>query len=317
MRKRAKTKPLKKASQTQRPSKLPFIEHIYELRRRLLYIAISVGAGSVAAYAVQQRVVAVLIRPAHGQHFIYTSPLGGINFLFGVCLDIGVALSLPLIIYHMLRFVEPLMQATTTRFIFIGSVISGLVALGGITFGYFIGLPAALNFLLHQFTSAQIKPLVTIQSYLSFVTMYLLGSALMFQLPLFLLFINRIKPLKPSKLLHYERHVIVLAFLIGFIMNPTPNLIDQMLVVLPIILMYQVGILLVWLINRKSTAKLTRLTHDTTLQAERARRAPQLSRPVLAPIDTAPVSTSRGIYVDGIRPPRHTKYRLPVDNPIA
>ncbi|MFA5004319.1 MAG: twin-arginine translocase subunit TatC [Candidatus Saccharimonadales bacterium] len=275
--------------------KLPLIEHLKELKRRLFYVAVSVIGGSMIAYGLQQSIIGILLRPSHGQHFIYTSPLGGINFLFSVCLDIGIALSIPLIVYQLLRFLQPLMQQTTHKFIAIGSALSGVIALTGVLFGYFIGLPAALNFLLHQFTSAQIKPLITIQSYMSFVTVYLLGSALMFQLPLILIFINRIKPLKPSRLFHYERHVIVSAFIVGFIMNPTPNLIDQMLVVAPIILMYQVGILLIWFINRDGVrAKFKYLfDQDQALQAERAKLAQQ-SRPLLEPartIQATPVVT--------------------------
>lgn len=314
MRKRAKKNPAK-ASHSH--GKLPFIEHLYELRRRLLYVAVSVAAGSMAAYGVQQHIVNVLLRPAHGQHFIYTSPLGGINFLFGVCLDIGIALSVPIIVYNLLRFLEPLMRATTTRFIFIGSIISGAVAIIGVLFGYFIGLPAALHFLLHQFTTAQIRPLVTIQSYMSFVTVYLLGAALMFQLPLFLIFINRIKPLKPSGLIKYERHVIVAAFIIGFIMNPTPNLIDQMLVVLPIILMYQVGIVLIWYINRKGKGKFTTLLErDASLQAERAARLLQLQpalEPALVPIADVPLPNAPEVPAPTAQPAverRRTTYDI-------
>lgn len=285
MSKRTKTPKATKLAKarTSGKDKLPLVEHLYELRRRLFIVAVSVVGGSIAAYAVQQHIIAVLLRPSHGQHFIYTSPLGGINFLFSVCMDIGIAISVPLIIYQLLRFVQPLMRTTTVKFIFTISIISGVVGLGGVLFGYFIGLPAALNFLLHQFASAQIKPLVTIQSYMSFVSMYLLGSALMFQLPLILIIINRIKPLKPGRLLHYERHVIIFAFITAFIMNPTPNVLDQMMVVIPIILMYQVGIALIWFINRHgSYTKFQQLIdQDIVMRAQRLEQAASL-QPLLA-----------------------------------
>jgi len=279
---------------------------LYELRRRLFIVAVSIVGGSIAAYAVQQHVIDVLLRPSHGQHFIYTSPLGGINFLFSVCLDIGIAVSVPLIIYHLLRFVQPLMRATTIKFIFTISIISGLIALAGVMFGYFIGLPAALNFLLHQFTSAQIKPLVTIQSYMSFVSLYLLGSALMFQLPLILIIINRIKPLKPSKLLHYERHIIIFAFIVAFIMNPTPNVLDQMMVVVPVILMYQVGIGLIWFINRGGGY--TKFQHlidqDIVRRAQRLEQAASLQ----------PLVTAAHEAIESVQSQPTTLVAIPVSN---
>jgi sec-independent protein translocase protein TatC len=285
MRKRRKNqvaKTLVKSSPAK--AKLPLIEHFYELRRRLFYVAVCVAAGSAVAYGLEKSLMTLLLRPSHGQHFIYTSPLGGINFIFSVCLYVGIAASLPFIVFHLLRFIQPLMRDTTARFIFVGSAASGVVAIGGIAFGYFIGLPAALHFLLHQFSgSSQIQALLTIQSYLSFVMAYMFGSALMFQLPLIMIFINRIKPLKPSRLFHYERHVTALAFVVGFIMNPTPSLIDQMLVVVPIILMYQVGIGIVWYINRVKAPErvaMSLLERDTESQAKRAEIARQL-KPVV------------------------------------
>jgi sec-independent protein translocase protein TatC len=245
-----KTKQSNKLHKARSP-KLPFIEHVYELRKRLFYVAISVALFGGAAYAVEHEIVAALLKPAHGQKFIYTSPGGGIDFLFRVCLYVGIACSIPVIVYQILRYVEPLIKKDAVRFIALGSATSGVLAAAGMTFGYFIGLPSALKFLLHQFTTSQIQPLLTIQSYMSFVTMYMLGSAMLFQLPLILLFINRIKPLKPQKLVKSERWIILLAFVLGGIMNPSPNIADQLLLAGPMIVMYQIGILIVWWVNRK------------------------------------------------------------------
>jgi sec-independent protein translocase protein TatC len=271
------TKATRRAAKTdQRTDKLPIIEHIRELRRRLIYVAVCVAIGGVAAYTVQQRIISLLLRPSHGQSFIYTSPLGGINFLFGVCIDFGFIVATPLVIYQFLAFLHPLMRSTTHRFLLTSSAAAGVVAIIGVLFGYYIGLPSALKFLLHQFTSIQIRPLITIQSYMQFVSLYLLGSALMFQLPLVLIIINRIKPLRPQHLFKYERHLIATAFIVAFIMNPTPNILGQMVVVVPIILMYQLGIALVWFLNRGRSDPLwlqQLLDEDAKRQEERANRA--------------------------------------------
>ncbi len=268
------TKPAAAKASIAPHDKIPLIEHIHELRRRLIYVAVCVVAGSAIAYGLEQKLIATLLRPSHGQHFIYTSPMGGVNFLFGVCLDLGLVVATPVIIYQLLAFLQPLMKSTTQRFLLLASAAAGFVAICGVLFGYFIGLPSALHFLLHQFTSVQVRPLITIQAYVQFVSLYLFGSALMFQLPLILLCINRIKPLKPSGLLKYERHLITGAFIVAFIMNPTPNIIDQLLVVLPIIVTYQFGIALIWLINRgKDPAHIYNLREqDMQRQAERANR---------------------------------------------
>lgn len=296
MSRRAKKQTQRLAKASHSPKALPLIEHVRELRRRLFYVAAFVVAGSLAAYAIQQSIVNILLRPSHGQHFIYTSPMGGINFLFGVCLDVGLVIATPVIIYQVLAFLQPIMRDATHRFLLLASAAAGVVALAGVLFGYFLGLPSALNLLLHQFTTLQIRPLITIQSYMQFVALYLLGSALMFQLPLILIIINRIKPLKPSGLFKYERHLIAGAFIVAFIMNPTPNIIGQMVVVVPVILMYQVGIFIIWRINRsthRSPAIQSLFEQDVARQAQRAQKhlepfvdvpkySPDISRPATA-----------------------------------
>jgi sec-independent protein translocase protein TatC len=197
-----------------------------------------------------------------------------VDFQFRLSLYVGIIASIPIIVYQLLRYIEPLINKASARFIAWGSAVSGVLALGGVAFGYFVGLPAAMNFLLHQFVTLQIKPMLTIQSYMSFVMVYMLGSAMLFQLPLILIFINRIKPLKPSKLFHYERWVILLAFVLSGIMNPTPNLLAQLIVAGPIIVMYQVGIGIIAYLNRKRRpAHVEKLLEkDRALQAERLER---------------------------------------------
>ena len=85
---------------------------------------------------------------------------------------------------------------------------------------------------------------------MSFVTIYLIGSALIFQLPLIVVFINRIKPLRPSQLFGFERYVIAGAFIISMLMAPTINLVDQLILAGPIIIIYQLAIVLVLRKNR-------------------------------------------------------------------
>ena len=233
--------------------KLPFIEHLYELRRRVLFISVSIALCSSIAYSFNRQVIVILLRPAHAQKFIYTSPIGGVDFLFRVCLYIGIACSIPVLVFQLLKYIEPLLKETSMHFIAWASCISGVLAFAGLAFGYFVGLPATLHFLLHQFFTPQIRPLLTIQSYLAFVAMYMLGSAFLFQIPLILIFINRLKPLNPKKLwsIKYERWVILGAFIGGGIMNPNPNLLDQLVIVGPLIVMYQVGVGIIWLEQRR------------------------------------------------------------------
>jgi sec-independent protein translocase protein TatC len=262
----------------------PFVEHLLELRKRAFIVAGSVLVFSTAAYFVQQSLVGWLLKPSHGQHFIYTSPAGGIGFLFQICTYVGIVLSLPVLLYQTLRFIEPIINEQVKRFVLRSAAWSAILAALGIGFGYVIGLPLALHFLGHQFTTKQITPLLTINEYMSFVTVYLLGSAMLFQLPLIMYVGNRIKPIKPSTLFKAERIVIVSAFVISMLMAPTINVVDQLIIALPILVAYQIGIAIIWYANRKPKrpAKVSSLIEkDHQVQRE---RIAEVSRPKPIPV---------------------------------
>jgi hypothetical protein len=133
----------------------------------------------------------------------------------------------------------------------------------------------------------------------------------MFQLPLILFIINRIKPLTPKRLFKYERHLVVFAFVTAFIMNPTPNLVDQMIVVVPIIVMYQVGIALIWFVNRgKNPSHIAQLrAADAERQAARAQRRLQ---PLILPDPLTPVVT---VSTEGAETAIDVSAEAPEDRP--
>lgn len=291
---RAKKRPPRKPALAQdtRHKKIPFGSHIQELRRRVYYVAISIVLFGCFTYAIERKLIDWLIAPAGDQKFIYTSPAGGLDFLFRVVVYGGLVFSLPVIIYNVLRFIQPLISSTSNRFIVLGTLASAVLGIIGMVFGYFIGLPTALHLLFNQFVNVQVQPLVTIQSYLSFVIVYMVGSALLFQLPLIVILINRIRPLKPRSLMRYQRWVILISFIMASLMNPSPNLLSQVMIAGPIILSYQLAILIVMYLNRdQSAAKPKRLPgtvqklyeQDQAAQEQRNQRLPTLK-----PINDSP-----------------------------
>jgi sec-independent protein translocase protein TatC len=311
MAKRHTTKTSKKPRYHEVSTKtLPFIEHLHELRRRLLIVAVSVLAWSSLAYAVEHHIVDWLLQPAHGEKFIYTAVGGGIDFLFRVCLYTGILFSIPVILYQILRYLQPLLKQHSLKFIVTMSTASAVLAIAGVAFGYYFGLPSALQFLLNQFGAENISALITIQSYLSFVILYLFGSSLLFQVPLILFIINRIKPIKPRTLFKYERWVILISFIIGAMINPSPRIYDMTILAVPMIMSYQIGILLVWLSNRKRFRPKhiqTLLEKDEQIRAERlaklasAKRAPVITGPTpkLAAVPDSPLAAVKPVYAAG------------------
>jgi len=246
-----RTQPPKTKNEPSQPAELPtFLEHLYELRRRLFWVVATVICASAAAYPFLTNILGFLTAPLGGQRLYYLTPIGGLNFSIKICIYVGATVAVPVMIYQLYRYLQPLMNERLRRSAVFYIGLSSLLAAGGMLFAYFVSLPAALHFL----TGMQLKniqALLTADSYLTFVSTYLLGAALLFQIPIILSIINTIKPLKPRKLLGYQRYLIVGAFIVAAIVSPTPDIINQTLLATPIILMYNLGVLLVWAQNKR------------------------------------------------------------------
>jgi hypothetical protein len=130
------------------------------------------------------------------------------------------------------------------------------LAVAGGSFAYFASLPAALHFLT-GLNIHNVSAMLTVDSYLAFVITYVLGAAALFQIPLVLMIINTIKPIPPKKLLSFERFVVLGAFIVAAMISPTPDITNQAILAVPIILMYQAGVALVWLQSRKQRSQQT------------------------------------------------------------
>lgn len=227
----------------------PFYSHIQELRSRLLWCLVTLILGSVLGYFLRDRILNLLIAPLHSSLF-YTSPIGGFDFVLKISFMFGFLVSIPVIVYHILRFVEPAVPHHSRNLIIKSFVASTLLMLLGIAFAYYVSLPAALNFL-GEFGSDKVKPLISTNEYLSFVSHYLIGFGVLFQLPLILVVLNKFYKLKVKNLLHLQRYVIVASFVIAAVITPTPDLVNQAIMAVPLLVLFYGSIILIYFINRK------------------------------------------------------------------
>lgn len=248
-----------------------FMDHIRELQWRLAIVALAFLATGAAVYPFFDKIVALLLKPlGNNLSLVYLTPGGAFNFAVQVCIYAAMIGALPVALYHIYRFVMPAVEKTTLRGVFGYSLSSLLLAAVGVAFSYFLALPAAIQFLT-SFDLKNISPMLTVESYLSFVMTYLLAGALLFQLPLFMTIINRIKPMTPRMLMSGQRHVILWSVVFAAVISPTPDAVNQLLLAVPIIVMYQVSIVIILLKNRKRADKkskdglLTRSVADNEL----------------------------------------------------
>ncbi len=284
-------------------SKLTFAEHIYELRRRLMWSLLFVAIGAGVGYALHDRIVWLLQQPL-GEQLYYTTPTGAFSFIVKVCCVFGFIVSLPVVIYQGFGFFEPLIPAKTRRSLLWYVFVSVLLAAAGISFAYLISLPAALHFLVNFGSSAgDIQALITADEYFNFVLAYIAGFAALFQLPLVITFINKVTPLKPRQLLGGTRYVILGSFIVSAIITPTPDPMNQALMAGPIILLYFISVLVVAATNaatkrskkrKASVPEMLMAGIEELLQEEPEVVAPKLvSAPVAPAAAVSPRPVSR------------------------
>ena len=252
---------------------MTLMDHLKELRTRLFLVVAVFIAGSTLAYVYRDDIVRILLSPLQGQKLVYLNVAGGFNFIFLISIYVGIAVVVPLLIQQLYRFLQPVLPIKVQKYsvrIFFSSLI---LLCAGIAFGYVFAIPGALKFL-YAFAGDYVEASLTADSYLSFIIAYTAGLGLVFQLPLVLLFIHWVKPLTPTGLLKSERWVILLSFVAAAIITPTPDPVNQTVIALPIIIIYQIGVVAV-LISVKNTRRAQKRAQAATWMA-----TPDLARVV-------------------------------------
>lgn len=228
-----------------------FAGHVYELRRRLFWSVLVLIGGSGLGFIYRRQVLDLLVKPLNLPLF-YTAPSGSFEFIMRISLSLGTIVALPVLIYNLVRFAEPAFEKRrrplSRKRTLIIVAASVTLALAGITFAYAFILPTSFHFF-SEFNIGPIKPLISTSEYLGFVLGCLVTFAIVFQLPLVLLAFNSISRFPPKSLSKYRRHVIIGSLAIALILPFTYDPITQFIVAIPIIVLYETSLLLLWLNN--------------------------------------------------------------------
>ena len=249
---------------------LPIGQHISELRKRLTWSVVAVLVSTVVAFAFHQQVLEFLMRPAEGfaeipnQKPIYTDLTEFIGIAMKVSLLTGVFLSFPFVLHQIVMFVAPGLSPTERRYLFLllpGSLIAFLL---GAAFGYLVLFPPAVSFLL-SFGSDIATPFIRIGSYANLMITLLFWMGIVFETPVVLFFLARIGVVTPEFLGRNRRYAVVVAFILGALITPTLDPINQTFVAVPILVMFELGIWLAKLGRRLRRGS----PQDLTLDADR------------------------------------------------
>ena len=220
------------------------MQHLGELRKRLMVASFAVLIATGAAFFFAKDIILALEAPAHlGKPLQLISPTEGFTTYMRVSLFTGIALSMPVILYEIYAYVDPALRKSERRFLLTLGPFVLLLFIGGMAFCYYLLLPNAINFLF-TFGSDVFEASPRASEYISFVTTFILGVGLVFEMPVIILAVTRIGLVSRSWLAKQRRYVFLLVFVLGAIITPTPDPFNQTLVAVPMYLLFELGLLL-------------------------------------------------------------------------
>lgn len=223
---------------------MTILQHLEELRRRIVIIAVAILVTTTLSLIFTPRILEFLKTAAPpGTQLQYIEVTEMFVTYFEVALMMGVGLSLPIIVWHVVRFITPGLTRREKRLLVTMLPLVLIFFVLGAAFGYFVTLHYALGYLLHLFPEVAI-PQIRIGNYISFVTTILFWMGLSFELPVIIYTICKIGLVTPNRLTKFRKYAILIFFVIAAVITPTPDPLNQTLVAAPMIVLYEVGILM-------------------------------------------------------------------------
>jgi sec-independent protein translocase protein TatC len=247
--------------------------HLGELRRRLTYTAIVVVVCVIAAFIEKGWVFKALMHPLTATTDIdRLSTLGvteGFMSVLKVSVYAGLIVSLPFILYQFWAFVMPGLYENEKRSVIPYTLSTTVLFLGGVAFGYFIVLPVGLKFMV-GYGAEMFNQLLQADRYISFVSLFLLAFGVVFELPLVMMLLAWARIVDHVKMRKVRKYAILVEAIVAMVFTPSQDPVSMMLMLIPLIILYEFGILLAKLATRRRTnrARLAELAEAEIGDAE-------------------------------------------------
>jgi len=235
----------------------PLIAHLGEFRKRLVACAIAVGVGFAICYAFSEDLFQILAMPlkknlAEGERLVFTN-LPDMFFVYLKTAFVGgLLLSSPFIFYQIWMFIAPGLYKREKTLVLPFIFFSTLLFVGGGLFGYFVVFPFGFKFFL-SFENEYLQALPSVKQYFSLSIKLLFAFGLIFELPVVLFFLARIGAVTPASLRKKRKYAVLLSFVVGAILTP-PDVITQFMMAVPLVVLYEVGILAAMLAGKRRPA---------------------------------------------------------------
>lgn len=236
----------------------PFLEHLEDLRWMIVKMAAVLTVAMFFCFAFRQRLVVILQRPLSevGGQVGALRALGvtdSITISFHLAFYAGIVLSFPLLLYFLAEFVLPALTAVEKRFLLPAIIGSFGLFLLGVCVCYFWLLPKTILFFFRDTQSLGWAPTWTVQQYYSFVTKFVLGFGLAFELPVVVLALVYFGLITYKFMARTRPYAFVLIFILAAIIAPTPDLLTLVAMALPMALLYESCIWIAWIMERRAS----------------------------------------------------------------
>jgi sec-independent protein translocase protein TatC len=234
-----------------------FLDHLEELRKRLVYSIVAVIAGTGLCWGYRERIYGVMQKPivdalrAHHlpEKLVYVNPTDPFNLYLKIAMLAGLFLTSPFVLYQVWMFISPGLYRNEKKYVvpFMLSTIA-LFSLGGY-FGYRIAYPRALEFFIDF--SGQFQPMITIGEYTSLFMSIVLGMGLIFEMPILVFFLAFMGIMSPSFMLKNFRYAILIIFILAAIVTPTPDIVNMCVFAAPMLALYALSIGVAYVVHPK------------------------------------------------------------------
>lgn len=234
--------------------KMSFLEHLEEFRKRVVIAALALMVGFLASWAYAPEIFKLLERPvlqflAPGDKLAFTRLTAPFFLYMKVAFFSGIFLSSPVILWQLWLFLAPGLYPREKRYAAPFIIFATLFFLAGGYFGYEVVFPMACKFFVEM--GQDFKQVITIEDYFSFASKMILGMGLVFETPILIFFLARLGIVTPAFLLQKFKYALVIIFIIAAIITPTPDVVTQAALAVPMILLYLLGIGISYLFGKK------------------------------------------------------------------
>jgi len=233
---------------------MSFLDHVEELRWRIIYAIIGILIFTIAAWIfIDPLIEIVLLKPARDANASLQNlrPFGQLFLYVQVAIIIGIVASLPNIFYQLWQFIAPALKKRERKYILWIVFFSTFCFLAGIAFAYFVMLPLAMKFAA-QFGTAEISNKFAIDEYMSIIISVMLAAGVVFELPMISFFLSKLGILTPKFMRKYRRHAIVIILILAAFLTPGADPVSQVILAVPLVLLYEISIFISKISSKKS-----------------------------------------------------------------